>query len=120
MSNNVEEMSGATGDGTVPEQPLLFLKPNTSVVGPGDAIVRPNVSDRVEFEGELAVIIGAVAKICFYSRANEVIFGYTCANDVSARDIQIVERYVGASKKVLTRFVRSVTAYKNAKKARLS
>ncbi|MGO1435795.1 MAG: fumarylacetoacetate hydrolase family protein [Canibacter sp.] len=88
---HVEEMSGATGDGTVPEQPLLFLKPNTSVVGPGDAIVRPNVSDRVEFEGELAVIIGAVAKDVPASRANEVIFGYTCANDVSARDIQIAD-----------------------------
>lgn len=89
--DHVDEMAGATGDGSVPKEPLLFLKPNTAVVGPGDAIIRPKISDRVEFEGELAVVIGAVAKDVQASRAHEVIFGYTCANDVSARDLQIAD-----------------------------
>ena len=60
-ADHVEEMRSETG-GETPEEPLLFLKPNTSVIGPGDRIVRPEISDRVEHEGELAMVIGAVAK----------------------------------------------------------
>jgi 2-keto-4-pentenoate hydratase/2-oxohepta-3-ene-1,7-dioic acid hydratase in catechol pathway len=89
--DHVEEMQHATGDGSVPEQPLLFLKPNTAVVGPGDAIIKPPISERVEYEGELAVVIGAVGKDVPASRAQEIIFGYTCANDVTARDLQIAD-----------------------------
>jgi len=90
-ADHVEEMSDVTGLGAEepPSEPLLFLKPNTSVVGPGDTIVRPAISDRVEFEGELAIVIGALAKEVPVERAMEVVFGFTCANDVTARDIQI-------------------------------
>lgn len=71
-----------------PVEPLLFLKPNTSVVGPGDAIVRPPQSRRVDFEGELAVVIGSIAKNVSAADAASVVFGYTIANDVTARDLQ--------------------------------
>ena len=74
--------------GEAPVEPLLFLKPNTSVVGPGDAIVLPPESERVEFEGELAVVIGRVARRVSEADAASVIFGYTVANDVTARDLQ--------------------------------
>lgn len=72
----------------VPAEPLLFLKPNTSVIGPNDAIVLPAQSERVEHEGELAVVIGRVAKNVAADQAEKVIFGYTIANDVTARDLQ--------------------------------
>ncbi len=72
----------------VPEEPLLFLKPNTSVIGPGDTIVRPPQSRRVDFEGELAIVIGSIAKNVAAADAAQVIFGYTIANDVTARDLQ--------------------------------
>jgi 2-keto-4-pentenoate hydratase/2-oxohepta-3-ene-1,7-dioic acid hydratase in catechol pathway len=74
--------------GEAPDEPLLFLKPNTSVVGPGDAVVFPKQSERIDFEGELAIVIGGVAKNVSAERADEVIFGYTIANDVTARDLQ--------------------------------
>jgi 2-keto-4-pentenoate hydratase/2-oxohepta-3-ene-1,7-dioic acid hydratase in catechol pathway len=70
-------------------EPALFLKPSTSVTGPGDAIKYPvKLTDRVDFEGELAVIIGRLCRGVPRERAEEVIFGYTCANDVTARDLQ--------------------------------
>ncbi|WP_091232774.1 fumarylacetoacetate hydrolase family protein [Microbacterium sp. 3J1] len=74
--------------GEAPEEPLLFLKPNTSVIGPGDAIVRPAISERTEHEGELAVVIGKVAKNVTAERALDHVLGYTIANDVTARDLQ--------------------------------
>lgn len=74
--------------GEAPAEPLLFLKPNTSVVGPGDPIVLPPQSERVEHEGELAVVIGRIAKNVAEEDADRVIFGYTIANDVTARDLQ--------------------------------
>ena len=72
----------------VPTTPLTFFKPNTSVIGPGDPIVHPQVSSEVSFEGELAVVIGRICKEVPLSRAADVIFGYTVANDVTARDLQ--------------------------------
>jgi 2-keto-4-pentenoate hydratase/2-oxohepta-3-ene-1,7-dioic acid hydratase in catechol pathway len=73
----------------VPAEPLVFLKPSTSVSGPGDPIVRPaRLSKRVDFEGELAVVIGRVSRNVPPERAAAAIFGYTCANDVTARDLQ--------------------------------
>ena len=72
----------------VPVEPMLFFKPNTSVIGPGDAIVLPPQSDHVDFEGELAVVIGSIAKNVKEADAADVIFGFTLANDVSARDLQ--------------------------------
>lgn len=74
--------------GEAPAEPLLFLKPNTAVVGPGDAIVLPPESSQVEFEGELAVVIGRIARRVSEADAASVIFGYTVANDVTARDLQ--------------------------------
>lgn len=74
--------------GEAPAEPLLFLKPNTAVIGPGDAIVLPPESSRVEFEGELAVVIGRIARRVSEADAASVIFGYTVANDVTARDLQ--------------------------------
>jgi 2-keto-4-pentenoate hydratase/2-oxohepta-3-ene-1,7-dioic acid hydratase in catechol pathway len=74
--------------GEAPAAPLLFLKPNTSVIGPGDSIVRPPQSERTDFEGELAVVIGRIAKNVPAERALDYVFGYTVGNDVTARDIQ--------------------------------
>jgi 2-keto-4-pentenoate hydratase/2-oxohepta-3-ene-1,7-dioic acid hydratase in catechol pathway len=72
-----------------PAEPLIFLKPSTSVIGPGDAIVRPQtLSQRVDFEGELAVVFGRLCRDVPAERVPEVIFGYTCADDVTARDLQ--------------------------------
>jgi 2-keto-4-pentenoate hydratase/2-oxohepta-3-ene-1,7-dioic acid hydratase in catechol pathway len=72
----------------VPERPLIFLKPSTSVIGTHDVIRLPADSDQVEHEAELAVIIGRLVKDVPRDRALEVIFGYTCGNDVTARDQQ--------------------------------
>jgi 2-keto-4-pentenoate hydratase/2-oxohepta-3-ene-1,7-dioic acid hydratase in catechol pathway len=73
----------------VPKEPLLFLKPSTSVIGPNDAIRIPPQSKRVEHEAELAVVIGASgARRVDRAGAAAAIFGYTCANDVTARDLQ--------------------------------
>ncbi len=72
-----------------PAEPLIFLKPSTAVIGPADAIVRPDaLSQRVDFEGELAIVFGRLCKDVPQDRVPEVIFGYTCANDVTARDLQ--------------------------------
>ncbi|MFF5110135.1 fumarylacetoacetate hydrolase family protein [Streptosporangium sp. NPDC000509] len=73
----------------VPDEPLVFLKPSTSVIGSGEAIAYPTtLSQRVDYEGELAVVIGRLCREVPRERAHEVIFGYTCANDVTARDLQ--------------------------------
>ena len=72
----------------VPSEPLFFLKPNTSVVGPGDPIFLPPQSEEVHFEGELAVVIGRICRDVPAEQATDVIHGYTIANDVTARDLQ--------------------------------
>ena len=70
-------------------EPVLFLKPSTAVVGHGDQIAYPvKLTQRVDYEGELAVIIGRLCREVPAAQASEVIFGYTCANDVTARDLQ--------------------------------
>ncbi len=74
--------------GEVPSEPVIFIKPNTTVIGEGDYIVLPPQSVNVHHEAELAIVIGALAKNVEVDRADEVIFGYTCANDVTARDLQ--------------------------------
>src|SRR6202030_260452 len=72
----------------IPKEPMIFLKPPSSVIGPGDAIVLPKYSQRVEHEGELAIVIG---KTCPHLSDSDnplsYVFGYTCANDVTARDL---------------------------------
>ena len=72
----------------VPEEPLLFLKPSTAVIGPGDPIRLLAISRRVDFEGELAVVIGRLARGVRAEDAFKYILGYTCANDVTLRDLQ--------------------------------
>ncbi len=72
----------------VPTSPLLFLKPNTSVVGPDDPIVLPDFSQEVSYEAELAVVIGRLAKDVSPEAAPAYVLGYTVANDVTARDAQ--------------------------------
>ncbi|MCG6566288.1 fumarylacetoacetate hydrolase family protein [Tessaracoccus sp. Y36] len=74
--------------GEVPPAPLLFLKPNTSVIGPNESIIRPAGVESLHFEGELALVIGRICKQVPVERVPEVIFGYTIANDVTARDWQ--------------------------------
>ena len=72
----------------LPTEPLMFLKPNTSVVGPGDPIFYPSQTSNLHFEGELAVVIGRICRDVPAEQATDVIFGYTIANDVTARDLQ--------------------------------
>jgi acylpyruvate hydrolase len=72
----------------VPEYPILFHKAATSVIGPGQAIVLPRVSRQVDYEGELAVVIGRRGKYIPEEVALSYVAGYTCANDVSAHDIE--------------------------------
>ena len=74
--------------GEVPDEPLIFLKPNTSVIGPGEPILYPTQSSDVHYEGELAVVIGRICRDISAEDAPKVIFGYTVANDVTARDLQ--------------------------------
>ena len=75
-------------DSEVPTEPVIFLKPNTSVIGPNDLIQWPRSSERVDFEGELAIVISRICKDVPKEKVNDVIFGYTIANDVTARDLQ--------------------------------
>jgi 2-keto-4-pentenoate hydratase/2-oxohepta-3-ene-1,7-dioic acid hydratase in catechol pathway len=72
----------------MPKEPILFLKPPSAVVGPKDQIILPAMSSRVDYEGELAVVIGKKCKEVKAEEAEGVILGYTCFNDVTARDLQ--------------------------------
>ena len=82
-SNHAAEM------GTyVPKEPLLFLKPPTTVIAHGQDIYYPPQSERVDYEGELALVIGEKTKNCTPEKAPQKIWGYTIANDVTARDLQ--------------------------------
>ena len=74
--------------GEPPVEPLMFLIPNTAVVGPGDPVVMPRQSSNVHYEGELAVVIGRICKDISPEQVKDVVYGYTCANDVTARDLQ--------------------------------
>lgn len=73
----------------LPETPLLFIKPSTAIIGPGESIIYPShMSHRVDYEGELAVVIGRRTKNVTIEDAPGSILGYTCINDVTARDLQ--------------------------------
>lgn len=74
--------------GEVPSEPIIFIKPNTSVIGPDDVISWPAQSERIDHEAELAVVISKICKEVPRAKAKDVIFGYTLANDVTARDLQ--------------------------------
>ncbi|KDN21391.1 fumarylacetoacetate hydrolase family protein [Amycolatopsis rifamycinica] len=82
----------------VPSEPMLFIKPSTTVIGPNAAIRRPSGIGRVDFEGELAIVIGQPVKNVPAARAASVVLGYTIANDVSARDLQKSDGQWGRAK----------------------
>lgn len=75
-------------DSQVPPEPLLFLKPSTAVIGPEDAIIYPSFATRVDYEGELAIVIGKRCRNVKESEFADVVLGYTCLNDVTERSIQ--------------------------------
>ncbi len=87
VGRNYQEHAEELGN-EVPEEPLIFLKPSTAVTGPGDPIPLPTLSHQVEHEGELAVVIGRLARHVPAEEAGRFILGYTCGNDVTARDLQ--------------------------------
>ncbi len=87
VGKNYKAHADEMGEGQ-PEDPLLFLKPNTCIVGNNDDVVYPAVSHRLDYEGELGVVIGKKCHAVERGKSSEVIFGYTCLNDVTARDIQ--------------------------------
>lgn len=72
----------------IPDEPLIFLKPGTAVIGPDSSIMYPRMSKRVDYEAELGVVIGQRARFIPQEKAYDYIFGYTCVNDVTARDLQ--------------------------------
>ena len=72
----------------LPDEPLMFLKPNTSVVGPGDPVFYPRQTEELHYEGELAVVIGRICRDVPTEKYADVIHGYTVGNDVTARDLQ--------------------------------
>lgn len=72
----------------VPAEPLIFLKPPSSLIASGDTIVYPKLSARVDYEGELGLIIGRRARKVKPENAMDYVLGYTCVNDVTARDLQ--------------------------------
>lgn len=84
--------------GEVPSEPMIFLKPNTAVIGPGAPIVLPPSSTQVEMEAELAVVIGRLCRNVPIDKTTEVILGYTAANDVTARDQQRTDQQWGRAK----------------------
>ncbi len=87
IGKNYAEHAAEMG-GEVPAEPIIFLKPSTAVIGPGDAIAYPPQTSELHHEAELAVVIGRLCRDVPAQRAHEVVFGYTCANDVTARDLQ--------------------------------
>ena len=87
--NYPEHRTEMNADGL--EAPLIFLKPNTSIIGPGEFIQIPPVEGRIMHEGELAIVIGKIAKSVKAEDYADYIFGYTIANDVSARDVQFAD-----------------------------
>ncbi|QTZ94302.1 fumarylacetoacetate hydrolase family protein [Streptomyces auratus] len=91
IGRNYAEHATELGN-AVPDVPVTFFKPSTSVIGPGDPIGYPSFSQEVHHEAELAVVIGRMCREVPRERAKDVILGYTCANDVTARDVQQREK----------------------------
>ncbi len=75
----------------IPKLPLLFLKPPSAIIGHGEAIILPTMSNQVEYEAELGVVIGRILKDVPEAEALDSVFGYTCINDVTARDLQKID-----------------------------
>ncbi|GAA1336250.1 fumarylacetoacetate hydrolase family protein [Saccharothrix algeriensis] len=87
IGRNYAEHAAELGN-EVPDHPLMFLKPNTAVIGPNAEVKLPAAAGRVDFEGELAVVIGVGGRDIPAARARQSVLGYTIANDVTARDLQ--------------------------------
>ena len=85
--DHVEEQHAET-----PKEPIIFIKPHTTIIGPGENIVKPSFVKELDYEGELAIVIGRKAKNVSVSEAKDCIFGYTILNDVSARDFQFRDK----------------------------
>jgi len=77
---------------TVPKEPIIFMKPHTAIIGPNGKIIKPSFVKELDYEGELAIIIGKKAKNIPVSEAKNCVFGYTVFNDVSAREIQFGDK----------------------------
>ncbi|WP_255955491.1 fumarylacetoacetate hydrolase family protein [Streptomyces odontomachi] len=91
FGRNYAEHAAELGN-EVPPEPFAFFKPSTSVIGTGDGIAYPSFSEDLHHEAELAVVIGRMCREVPRERVADVIFGYTCANDVTARDVQKREK----------------------------
>ena len=85
--DHVAEQNAAT-----PEDLVIFMKPRTAVIGPDDVIIKPPFVNQLDYEAELAIVIGKKGKNISKEEAKQHIFGYTCFNDVSARDIQFKDK----------------------------
>ena len=82
----------AEANSAIPDEPIIFMKPHTSIIGPNETIVKPSFVKQLDYEAELAIVIGRKAKNVPVSDAKSYIFGYTILNDVSARDIQYKDK----------------------------
>lgn len=91
LARNYREHAEEQG-AQVSTEPVIFMKPRTAIIGPDDSIVKPTFVNELDYEAELAVIIGKRGKNITVEGAKEHIFGYTCFNDVSARDIQFKDK----------------------------
>ena len=90
-ADHIEEQITEHG-ALIPDEPIIFLKPHTTIIGPKENIVKPSFVKQLDYEAELAIIIGKEAKNVPVSEAKSYIFGYTILNDVSARDIQFKDK----------------------------
>lgn len=86
--DHIQEDTGSRGPREVPDEPVIFMKPPTSLIGHGDTIVLPPGADPVHYEAELAIVIGRQARKVRQDDAYDYILGFTCGNDVSARNYQ--------------------------------
>jgi 2-keto-4-pentenoate hydratase/2-oxohepta-3-ene-1,7-dioic acid hydratase in catechol pathway len=82
----------AEQNATIPDEPIIFMKPYTTIIGPNENIVKPSFVKQLDYEAELAIVIGRKAKNVSASQTESCIFGYTILNDVSARDIQFKDK----------------------------
>jgi 2-keto-4-pentenoate hydratase/2-oxohepta-3-ene-1,7-dioic acid hydratase in catechol pathway len=85
--NHIKEQNA-----TIPDEPIIFIKPHTTIIGPNESIVKPDFVKQLDYEAELAIVIGEKAKHVSVSGAESCIFGYTILNDVSARDVQFKDK----------------------------
>ena len=91
VGKNYADHAAEMGGGAPPADPMIFMKPSTTIIGPNVAIVLPPSSSEVHYEGELAVVIGRPCKDVSAAKALDVVLGYTVANDVTARDHQAAD-----------------------------